>query len=145
MLVGMGTDGLGIGIVRQLYCRAIAGPEPVSFESSDRGCFVNLLDQQGEKIFKEFYFEFSSRFAESYFGRRGKRKGIKVLIEFYLQAFFKRERIKRKVVEKSNLRLREKSCARMVQAAGLKEVFCRNPFRSLKMDRWKLLIKVRCR
>jgi hypothetical protein len=40
-------------------------------------------------MFKEFYFEFSSRFDECYFSRRGKRKGIKVLIELYLQAFLK--------------------------------------------------------
>jgi hypothetical protein len=65
-------------------------------------------------MFKEFYFEFSSRFDECYFSRRGKRKGIKVLIELYLQAFFKSERISKKVVEKSNLRLRVKSWARMV-------------------------------
>ncbi len=65
-------------------------------------------------MFKEFYFEFSTGFDESYYGRRRKGKGIKVLIEFYLQAFFKSERINRKVVEKSNFRLREKSCTRTV-------------------------------
>jgi hypothetical protein len=65
-------------------------------------------------VFKEFYFEFSSGFDEPYFGRRRKAKGIEVLIELYLQAFFKSERIKRKVVEKSSLRLREKSCERIV-------------------------------
>jgi hypothetical protein len=65
-------------------------------------------------MLKELYFEFSSGFDESYFSRRGKRKGIKVLIELYLQAFFKSERIKRKVVEKSSLRLRVKSCERIV-------------------------------
>jgi hypothetical protein len=65
-------------------------------------------------VFKQLYLEFSSGFDKGYFGGWGKREGIKVLIELYLQAFFKRERIKRKVVEKSNLRLREKSCARIV-------------------------------
>jgi hypothetical protein len=71
---------------------------------------IELLDYKREKCFKEFYLEFSSGFDERYFSGRGKREGIKVLIELYLQAFFKSERIKRKVVEKSSLRLRVKSC-----------------------------------
>jgi hypothetical protein len=62
-------------------------------------------------MFKELYLQLSSSFDKSYFGRRGKGKSIKVLIKLYLQAFFKSERISKKVVEKSNLRLRVKSWA----------------------------------
>jgi hypothetical protein len=65
-------------------------------------------------MLKKLHLELSSGFDESYFGRWAKRKGIKVLIEFYLQAFFKSERTSKKVVEKSSLRLRVKSCARIV-------------------------------
>ncbi len=143
MLIFVGAHRLGICIIWQFDHTTITGPKPVPFEAPDGGSFIKLLNQQREKVFKELDFEFSSSFDKGYFGRRSKGKGIKVLIKLYLQAFFKSERISKKVVEKSSLRFREKSCARIVQGEGLKEVFCRNPFSSLKIERWKLVIGVR--
>jgi hypothetical protein len=70
VLVGMGADGSGAGIIRQLQGTAVTGPESQALEAFYRCQLVELLHQKREKIFKELCFQFLSCLYKSNLGDR---------------------------------------------------------------------------